>query len=437
MKKRLLSLVFGLSIFLALSQNVYANNTKLVALTFDDGPHPEHTVRLLDELAARGVTATFFCTGKVMARYPDIVQRVSEEGHQIANHSFSHPFMTSLSAEGVRREVTRTNEIISGITGQEDSLFRTPYGAHNRTVLTNLAAPNIQWSVDPTEGNMARGEDAMYHNVLRTTHDGAIILLHDTNQRNINVAVRVMDALLAQGYEFVSVDELFRLRGVAPVDGSVYRNVPPRADEIHFDESRIAEHWGYTSLLYAREHGIMSGNGLGLQPNGFMTRAMAVTVLERITLCDSFFAPAKASVSAQHPVADGGTRQVEDAVAVFTDVPPDAWYSESVYWGETHGYIHGSNKEAFSPDDYVTKEAFYTMLYRLVAGKLGHVPAAEIRVYPDDGDMSAWAREAVYSFRSHGFVSANDREIFRPLDYMTRAEAAELVTWTLQVVGRG
>ena len=122
----------------------------------------------------------------------------------------------------------------------------------------------------------------MEQTLLRTAFDGGIVILHDTSQKNVNVALYGIDQLRAQGYEFVTVEELFRLRGVTPQAGTVYYKVPQSAAETGFDETQLAGHWAYASIQSVEKAGIMSGSGGGFQPNAWLTRAQAAEILWRM-----------------------------------------------------------------------------------------------------------------------------------------------------------
>ena len=118
-----------------------ADGAKVAAFTFDDGPHATITPELLDALAQRGVHATFFVNGKNAERYPDIVLRAAAEGHQIANHTYSHSQLTKLSDEDVLYEVSRTQDYLSELLGEDEYLVRVPYGAINERVQGLIQVP--------------------------------------------------------------------------------------------------------------------------------------------------------------------------------------------------------------------------------------------------------------------------------------------------------
>ena len=207
---------------------VDAGAAKLVAITFDDGPNQTWTPRVVEALNQRGAKGTFFMVGSWVATKEDLVRSMARQGHQIANHTWEHLDLTDLSPEEVRLQAEQSRARLEEVTGQQDFLVRTPFGVRTQTVLDNIDSPLILWSQDPAEGKQVSGEK-MARSVIRRVKDGDIILLHDSTQENLDAACRIIDALQARGYEFVTVDELFRLRGVTPRKGVIYKSVPPTA----------------------------------------------------------------------------------------------------------------------------------------------------------------------------------------------------------------
>lgn len=194
---------------------------KLIALTFDDGPGP-YTNRLLDGLAERGVHVTFFMLGSRAENYSKTVRRVYAEGHQIASHSYDHPQLSAKTDEQIRWQVGRTKDILNGHLEKDFTyLVRPPYGDYNSRVLTNLDAPAIFWSVDPLDWKY-RDADTVCENIVDSASDGAIVLAHDIHSTTVDGALRAIDILQEKGYEFVTVNELFRRRGETLENGLRY-----------------------------------------------------------------------------------------------------------------------------------------------------------------------------------------------------------------------
>jgi peptidoglycan-N-acetylglucosamine deacetylase len=161
-----------------------------VWLTFDDGPHPTRTAKVLDTLSAHGITACFFLIGKNAELYPALVQRIVREGHRIGNHTYGHPQLTNLTAAKVRQEITRTQTIL-GSALQSPKLFRPPYGAHNATVDSVVAALNyrsILWNVDTVDWNKAFQPDKwVAHGLAQIrARTSSVVLNHDIQASTAN-----------------------------------------------------------------------------------------------------------------------------------------------------------------------------------------------------------------------------------------------------------
>ena len=199
------------------SCNVESNT---VAMTFDDGPHPKLTPRLLDLLKERGIKATFFVIGKCVAEYPDIAKRIVDEGHEIANHTWNHPQLPKLSPTAFAAEITQTNEAIKQATGILPVTMRPPYGAINAGITKRLneeyGLSVILWSVDPQDWKIRKADHVSSH-IIKNAAPGSIILAHDIHASTIDAMPAALDALQAKGYKFVTVSELIAMdRPAAP-----------------------------------------------------------------------------------------------------------------------------------------------------------------------------------------------------------------------------
>lgn len=190
-----------------------------IAMTFDDGPHPFLTPRLLDMLKARGIRATFFLIGQNAAEYPDIVRRIAAEGHEIGNHSWSHPQLTKLSPAALREEIDRTSSTIAEIIGKPLLVMRPPYGATsayiNHWMNHEFGMKVILWSVDPLDWKY-RNSARVERRILAGAKPGAIILSHDIHATTVAAMPEVFDSLLAKGYKLVTVSELIAMDRPAP-----------------------------------------------------------------------------------------------------------------------------------------------------------------------------------------------------------------------------
>lgn len=226
-RKRSMALLLALALVFAMMPMCAAaeQGQKLVAITFDDGPGP-YTDGLLDELAQRGVVVTFFMQGHNASRYPDVVKKAYESGHQIASHTYDHLQLTKLGDKGIQNQLSVNASILDQAIGTNLSyMLRPPYGSVNSRVLAVVNTPVILWSVDTRDWE-SRNADAVYRHIVNDTKDGAIVLLHDIHPTSIPGALRGIDALRDQGYELVTVSELLRRRGYEAVPGQKYYSAP-------------------------------------------------------------------------------------------------------------------------------------------------------------------------------------------------------------------
>ena len=232
--KRVQSLVLALILLLGmagLAPGAKAAGSKLIAITYDDGPS-QYTSGLLDELKARNVKATFFMVGTNVARYPSVVSRIYQEGHQVANHSYNHPQLTALSNTGIQSQIQSVNDLLDRACGKGTSyMVRPPYGSVNASVEQAAGAPLILWSVDPLDWKY-RNAETVKNNIISSAHDGAIILVHDIHATSIPGSLAAIDYLKTQGYEFVTVQELLRRRGQTPQNGKRYSKAAPNGTDL-------------------------------------------------------------------------------------------------------------------------------------------------------------------------------------------------------------
>lgn len=187
-----------------------------VAMTFDDGPHPKNTPRLLNMLRQRNIRATFYVIGSNVDRYPQIARRIVAEGHEIGNHTYTHRKMTSLGTSEVRREMQRTEDAIIRATGVKPRTMRPPYGAlrtdQRITIMREFGYPTILWSVDPRDWQRP-GPLVVTSRILAGAKNGAIILAHDLHSPTVTAMPSTFDGLLTRGFQFVTVSQLLTQKG--------------------------------------------------------------------------------------------------------------------------------------------------------------------------------------------------------------------------------
>jgi peptidoglycan-N-acetylglucosamine deacetylase len=187
-----------------------------VALTFDDGPHPEQTPRLLDILEREQVQATFYVIGSCAECYPDIVRRAWLAGHDIGNHSWSHPVLTRLSPEEVETEISRTDDLLIDINGDRPNTIRAPYGAANDAVKA-VAWPRsmMLWDVDTNDWRSRNTASVEREAVSRR---GGVVLMHDIYSTTVAAVPAIIREYKARGFRFVTMSSYVEWQATDAID---------------------------------------------------------------------------------------------------------------------------------------------------------------------------------------------------------------------------
>lgn len=206
------------------------SDDKLIALTFDDGPYSPVTEKILDTLEANGAVATFFVVGERVdgsESYRKSLKRAYDMGCQIGSHTYSHKLLKSgVSAGTVKDEIDKSLAAIKNVTGEDAIIMRPPGGFCNE----NISLPEIMWSVDSRDW---KNRDAAknYDSVINSVYDGSIILMHDLYPATADSIERIVPALIADGYKFVTVSELMEARGITMENGHSYSQAKPQVQE--------------------------------------------------------------------------------------------------------------------------------------------------------------------------------------------------------------
>ena len=182
---------------------------KTIALTFDDGPGP-YTEKLLDILDKYDAKATFFLIGSKVSARANTLRRIQSRGHQLGNHSWSHPELNKVSAEQLASEIDQTNNAIKQAVGTKPNIIRPPYGAFNRAVLEQFRQRGMSavvWSVD-TRDWADRNSEIVCSRAVAGARNGAVILMHDIHPTSVNAVPCILNSLKQQGYSFVTVQNL-------------------------------------------------------------------------------------------------------------------------------------------------------------------------------------------------------------------------------------
>lgn len=198
----------------AISYSAVHVNGPFIAMTFDDGPSEKLTPELLDILAQQHIHATFFVIGKNVVEHPEILRRAVHEGHEIGNHSWSHPAFGKMRDESVRAELQKTDDAIRAAIGLRPVLMRPPYGSitarQKKWINSEFGYHTILWDVDPLDWKRP-GPAVVTSRIVRETRPGSIILSHDIHPGTIKAMSGTFDQLQAKGFQFVTVSELIAM----------------------------------------------------------------------------------------------------------------------------------------------------------------------------------------------------------------------------------
>lgn len=199
-----------------------AENDKLVALTFDDGPSGRFTRKLLEGLEECGAKATFLLCGYRMEQYPELTERIIEEGHEIGLHGYSHKPMRDMCQRDTVQEIRKAMALLP--EGCEVSFLRPPGGLCSeciQTVVKEFGLSILHWSVDPKDWAIHDAQ-AIEKEVISHVRDGDVILLHDMSDSSVDAALKIVDELQEQGFRFVTASELAQARNITLVPGTKY-----------------------------------------------------------------------------------------------------------------------------------------------------------------------------------------------------------------------
>ena len=185
-------------------------NEKKVALSFDASWGAERTEKILDILKEKEIKTTFFLTGFWVEAYPEYVKLIADEGHEIGNHTLTHPHLNSLAGEEVKAELKRVEQLIREVSGQKTTLFRPPFGEYSNQVIEaaeGLGYRTIQWSIDSLDWQNLTKEEII-ERVTSRAHKGAIILMHNNGLYTADALPEIIDYFSKHGYAIVPISQL-------------------------------------------------------------------------------------------------------------------------------------------------------------------------------------------------------------------------------------
>lgn len=177
------------------------------ALTFDDGPHPVYTEQMLEVLEEAQVPATFFLLGQNIEGHEELVKEIAEKGHLIGNHTFHHVQITGLPKEKACEEIEETSQLIEELTGKGTEYVRPPFGTWNEGLESSLDLIPVMWTIDTLDWT-TQNVDSIVEHVVKNVGENDIILMHDSYKSTVQATERIISLLKAEGFEFVTVDEV-------------------------------------------------------------------------------------------------------------------------------------------------------------------------------------------------------------------------------------
>lgn len=188
---------------------------QFVAMTFDDGPHPQNTPRLLQILRERNIKATFYVIGNNVQAYPQVLRQTIDDGHEIGNHTQNHRLLSKLGDDGLNFELQSCRNAVLQAAGYEMKTMRPPYGGlqqrQRQIVHSEFGYPTILWSVDPLDWKRP-GPSVVASRIIDHTRSGSIVLAHDLHAPTVDAMPRTLDELLYRGYKFVTVSQLLAMQ---------------------------------------------------------------------------------------------------------------------------------------------------------------------------------------------------------------------------------
>ena len=195
-------------------------NKKMVALTFDDGPN-YNTSKILEILNKYNVGATFFVLGSKISGNEKILKKMDKYGMEIGNHTYSHKLMTKMDNEHIIKEIKDTNELIYNIIGRYPKVVRPSYGSFNKKIKESINMPIIIWNIDTLDWK-SHNSNKIVSRIMNKVSDGDIILMHDIYSATVKAVDIVVPKLISEGYQIVSVSELFYYKNIKLKNGEVY-----------------------------------------------------------------------------------------------------------------------------------------------------------------------------------------------------------------------
>lgn len=438
--KRLFPIFLVIVLLFSLIPAVYADEAepKLIALTFDDGPSA-YTEELLDGLKARGARVTFFCVGFNIVKRPETVKRAWMEGHQIASHTWNHPEMTSITDAEIKSQLSRVESAFNEAIGFElDYILRPPYGSYSQRVLNAANVPAIYWSMN-TADYLTSKPDVVCTQIVNAARDGAIGCLHDTHLSTVEGALKAIDILQKQGYEFVTINEMFYRKGLTLENAKIYKNAykaESTSKALKTPEIICAE-----DPVTGKQKVEISGDKRGSVY--YTTDGTVPSPINGKLYTGTFMLAASASVRAvsvvkwngiRSPLAQLDVEAVPRAEIVST---PDEGYltyssssKDAVIYYTDDGSAPSTNSAVYSG----RIEASPGKSYKAFAAAPSHQPSLiDSITYSDSGfwmrdvNPEMWFYQSIDSAAAHGILNGTGNHCFRPEGTSSRAMAITML----------
>lgn len=422
-----------------------ANTTqKVVALTFDDGADGANINSILNTLDDYDVKATFFLTGTGLNDHPADIKKIADQGHQLGNHSYSHPDFTKLTAAQMKSELDRTEALAKQVTGKSTKpIFRAPYGYTNSAVLKAAGEAGythtIQWNIDTVDWK-GTPKNEMTDKVVSNIVPGSIVLMH-TGEGAAGTPVALPDIiqeLEALDYEFVTMAELLSLHNEPPAEiiyvvkpgdtlssiAQKYNTTVTKLRELNDLSSSsilsvgqilfikahpftdITNHWAEDEIAKLTQAGIIKGRtSTTFVPGGKVTRAEFATLVTRAYGLQRF-------ASGEEP---------------FADVKEGSWYEPYVDAASSTGIINGydtGSSLVFRPNQDITREEMAAMMVRAEERQSGSELSKASLTFSDKEKIGSWAEEEVAKAVGADLIMGYPDGSFKPKGSATRAESA-------------
>ncbi len=396
-------------------------NKKLVAITFDDGPG-RYTDYLVKELNKLGAKATFFMLGQCAQEYPDTVRNVYLSGHEIGCHTWDHPELTSLSNDQIQSQFRRTYNVLDKACGKGTKyLTRAPYDSTNPRVRNLIDTPFIVWSVDPQDWDVLNREKVKSR-IVSNTEPGDIILVHDIYKTSVDGALDAIKILKSQGYEFVTVSELFRRRNISMKNHEEYYSCHKNADVDlgPIKEPTISYNYKDGKLwvtikaqkgasIYYNTDGSGIINAKGNKYNGPFPVKDGTTVY---------------AISAFN-LNGGRSKVVKKAIKMYSDVKPGDWFADEIDRAVKSGFLSGYGNGIYKPRENIARKEFAAMLYRMAGSP--KLPGNAGAHHYKDVPSGSYYEKAVQWGYANKLIYGYDDEIFGSVDMITREQVCAIL----------